>query len=137
MLRAADELHIDSFISDATWKTLSARYDIKQMVDTIDTVGALTMHAGVMNSLGVQVEADVEGPAAAACRSAWRRSGPTSGWRARRPDPAGERHRGRTWRRCERVPHVQPQSAGGPRARRDEHAGQQPNACSRNNASCC
>ena len=60
VLRAADELHIDSFISDATWKTLSARYDVNQMVDTIDTVGALTMHAGVMNTAGVQVEADVK-----------------------------------------------------------------------------
>jgi len=60
LLRAADELHIDSFISDATWKTLSARYDVNQMVDTIDTVGALTMHAGVMNSVGVQVEGDVK-----------------------------------------------------------------------------
>ncbi len=59
VLRAADELHIDSFISDATWQALSARYDINQLVDVIDTVGALTMHAGVMNSVGVEVEADV------------------------------------------------------------------------------
>jgi alkylhydroperoxidase family enzyme len=60
LLRAADELHIDSFISDATWTTLSARYDVNQMIDTIDTVGALTMHAGVMNSAGVQVEGAVK-----------------------------------------------------------------------------
>lgn len=60
VLRAADELHIDSFISDATWAALSSRYDVNQMVDTIDTVGTLTMHAGMMNSVGVQLEADVK-----------------------------------------------------------------------------
>ena len=58
LLRAADELHVDSFISDATWKTLSERYDVKQLIDTIDTVGALTLHAGMVNSLGVQIEPD-------------------------------------------------------------------------------
>jgi alkylhydroperoxidase family enzyme len=60
VLRAADELHIDSIISDATWKTLSSRYDIKQLIDTIDTVGGLTMHAGVINSLGIELEPDVK-----------------------------------------------------------------------------
>jgi len=60
LLRAADELHIDSIISDATWATLSARYDIPQLIDTIDTVGGLTMHAGVINSLGIEIEADVK-----------------------------------------------------------------------------
>jgi len=56
VIRAADELHIDSFISDATWQTLATRYDVKQLIDTIDTGGALTMHAGIINSLGVQIE---------------------------------------------------------------------------------
>ena len=37
LLRAADELHVDSFIADATWKTLSARYDVPQLIDAIDT----------------------------------------------------------------------------------------------------
>jgi len=60
LVRAADELHIDSIISDATWATLSARYDIPQLIDTIDTVGGLTMHAGVINSMGIEIEADVK-----------------------------------------------------------------------------
>jgi len=59
VIRAADELHIDSFISDATWQTLATRYDVKQLIDTIDTGGALTMHAGIINSLGVQIEPNV------------------------------------------------------------------------------
>lgn len=56
LLRAADELHIDSFISDATWQALSARYTLPQMIDTIDTIGETTMYAGVFNSLGLQIE---------------------------------------------------------------------------------
>lgn len=61
LLRAADEMHIDSFISDATWAGLAERYDIAQMIDTIDTAGALTMHAGAANSLGVPIEPGVAG----------------------------------------------------------------------------
>lgn len=59
LLRAADELLVDSIISDSTWKALSARYDVPQMIDTIDTVAETTMYAGVFNSLGVQLEAGV------------------------------------------------------------------------------
>jgi alkylhydroperoxidase family enzyme len=56
LLRAADELHVDSFVSDATWQALSARYNTDQLVDLVDTVGTLTMHAGAFNSLGVEIE---------------------------------------------------------------------------------
>jgi len=59
VLRAADELHTDSFVSDATWKALSARYNTNQTVDLVDTVGTLTMQAGAINSLGVEIEANV------------------------------------------------------------------------------
>jgi alkylhydroperoxidase family enzyme len=66
LLLAADELHIDAFISDTAWKRLTgasdsdvglpARYDINQMIDLVDTVGAYTLHAGILNSIGVQLE---------------------------------------------------------------------------------
>jgi 4-carboxymuconolactone decarboxylase len=56
LLRAADELHVDSFVSDATWRALSARYDTNQLVDLVDTAGAITMHAGAFNSMGVEIE---------------------------------------------------------------------------------
>jgi len=59
VLRAADELHVDSFVSDATWKALSARYDTNQLVDLVDGVGVFTLHAGAINSLGVEIEPDV------------------------------------------------------------------------------
>jgi alkylhydroperoxidase family enzyme len=58
LLRAADELHVDSFISDPTWSALSARYDMNQMIDLMYGVGDLTMHAGVFNSIGVEIESD-------------------------------------------------------------------------------
>ena len=57
LLRAADELHVDSFVSDATWQALSARYNTNQLVDVVDTVGTLTMQAGAINSLAVEIEA--------------------------------------------------------------------------------
>ena len=57
LLRAADELHRDQFVSDATWKTLSERYNEKQLLDTLFTVGDYTMVAMYLNSVGAQLEA--------------------------------------------------------------------------------
>jgi len=56
VLRAADELHVDSFVSDATWGSLAARYDTNQLIDLVYGAGDVTMHAGAINSLGVQIE---------------------------------------------------------------------------------
>jgi alkylhydroperoxidase family enzyme len=59
LLRAADELHVDSFVTDATWATLAAEYDTNQLIDLIYGVGEQTMHAGALNTLGVAIESDV------------------------------------------------------------------------------
>lgn len=59
VIRAADELVVDAFISDATWNALDAEYDLPALIDTIDTVGALTMHAGFARTLGVGIEPSV------------------------------------------------------------------------------
>jgi 4-carboxymuconolactone decarboxylase len=56
LLRAADELVQDKFISDATWSALRAQYDEKQVVDLIFTVGQYTLVSMALNSLGVQIE---------------------------------------------------------------------------------
>ena len=56
LLRAADELIDDHVVSDATWATLTQRYDVRQMLDAMFTVGQYAMLAGALNSLGVQVE---------------------------------------------------------------------------------
>jgi alkylhydroperoxidase family enzyme len=59
VIRAADEQVVDAFISDATWNALDVEYDIPQLIDTIDTVGALTMHAAAANTLGFEIEPGV------------------------------------------------------------------------------
>jgi alkylhydroperoxidase family enzyme len=56
LLRAADELYHDAILSDATWNTLTQRYDEKQMMDVIFTVGQYNMVSWVLNSFGVQLE---------------------------------------------------------------------------------
>jgi alkylhydroperoxidase family enzyme len=56
ILKATDELHEDSFISDATWTQLGQHYDDKQKVDLIFAVGQYTMVSMALNSLGVQIE---------------------------------------------------------------------------------
>jgi alkylhydroperoxidase family enzyme len=61
LLRAADELHRDSRIGDATWRALSARYDTKQMIDLIFAVGQYTLVSMALNSLGVQLDEGVPG----------------------------------------------------------------------------
>jgi alkylhydroperoxidase family enzyme len=61
LLRAADELHQDDIISDITWNALSQRYDEKQMIDVIFTVGQYNLVSWTLNSLGVQLEEGVPG----------------------------------------------------------------------------
>ncbi|MCH8813978.1 MAG: carboxymuconolactone decarboxylase family protein [Chloroflexi bacterium] len=61
LLRAADELHNDSFISDATWNALSGRYDTQQMIDLIFVVGQYHTVSMALNSLGVQLDDGIEG----------------------------------------------------------------------------
>ncbi|HZP40821.1 MAG TPA: carboxymuconolactone decarboxylase family protein [Candidatus Binatia bacterium] len=61
LLRAADELHGEACISDATWKALAARYDAKQLVEVPMLVGQYHMVAFALNSLGVQREPGVDG----------------------------------------------------------------------------
>ena len=61
LIRAADELHHEAIISDATWVTLSEHYDELQLMDVIFTVGQYNLVSWVINSLGVQLEEGVPG----------------------------------------------------------------------------
>jgi 4-carboxymuconolactone decarboxylase len=56
LLTAADQLHDQSRISDATWAALAARYDEKQLIELPILVGQYHLVAFALNSLGVQVE---------------------------------------------------------------------------------
>ena len=61
LIRAADELYHDAIISDATWKTLSNRYDEKQLMDVVFTVGQYNLVSWALNSFGVQLDEGVPG----------------------------------------------------------------------------
>ena len=56
LLRAADELHDDSFISDVTWAALARRYGVHELMDATFTVAEMTMLAGVANSVRLNPE---------------------------------------------------------------------------------
>ncbi len=58
LIVAVDELHQDSFISNATWTALSTRYSTVQMIDLVFTVGQYTMVSMALNSFGVQLEGE-------------------------------------------------------------------------------
>ena len=61
LLRAADELHADAFISDKTWAALSERYTTQQLMDVVFTVGQYNMVSMALNSFGVQLDNGVAG----------------------------------------------------------------------------
>ncbi|MBW2281351.1 MAG: carboxymuconolactone decarboxylase family protein [Deltaproteobacteria bacterium] len=56
LLRAADELRGDAFMSDETWAALSKVYDTQQMMDLVFTVGQYNLVSMALNTLGVQLE---------------------------------------------------------------------------------
>src|SRR5258708_6301424 len=61
LLRAADELHTDACISDATWRVLAAHLDERQLIEVPMLIGHYHLVAFTLNSLGVQREPGVPG----------------------------------------------------------------------------
>lgn len=61
LLRAADELHDDACISDATWAALAERYDERQLIEVPMVVGHYHLVSFTLNSLGVPLEDGAEG----------------------------------------------------------------------------
>lgn len=61
LLRAADELHRDARIGDATWAVLAARWSAAQLIELCMLVGQYHLVAFTLNSLGVSREDGVEG----------------------------------------------------------------------------
>jgi alkylhydroperoxidase family enzyme len=59
LLRAADELHAEQDLSDATWAALRERYDDAQLLEIPFVVGQYTMLSMVANATGVPVEEDL------------------------------------------------------------------------------
>ena len=56
LLRAADELYRDSFVSDRTWTELSARFDQTMMINALITASNYRMVSMALNALGVQLD---------------------------------------------------------------------------------
>jgi 4-carboxymuconolactone decarboxylase len=61
LLRATDELHDHSRISDSTWSVLADRYDERQLIELPMLVGQYHLVAFTLNSLGVEREPGVPG----------------------------------------------------------------------------
>ena len=56
VLQAVDEIHADRFVSDATWQGLAKTYKPDVMLELMMLIGHYEMLAGVLNSVGVELE---------------------------------------------------------------------------------
>lgn len=61
LVRAVDELHEESRLSDSTWAELADRYDDQQLIEVTMLVGQYHLVAFALNSLGVQLEDGLDG----------------------------------------------------------------------------
>jgi alkylhydroperoxidase family enzyme len=56
LIRAADELVGDHFVSDSTWSELTRHFDQKACMDVVFTVGQYTQVSMFLNTFGVQLD---------------------------------------------------------------------------------
>jgi 4-carboxymuconolactone decarboxylase len=56
LLQAADDLYENSVVSDETWKQLSERYTVEQMMDAVFTIGQYNLVSWALNSFGVPLD---------------------------------------------------------------------------------
>ena len=61
LVRAVDELHGDAEISDRTWAELAARYDTKQLMDVVFTVGQYNLVSMALKTFRVPMDDGIEG----------------------------------------------------------------------------
>jgi alkylhydroperoxidase family enzyme len=60
LMRAVDQLHDDSRISDSTWEALAGEYDETQLIELTMLIGQYHMVAFALNSLGVELDEGLE-----------------------------------------------------------------------------
>jgi alkylhydroperoxidase family enzyme len=60
LLRAVDELHESSKLSDSTWATLAETYDERQLIEATVLVGQYHLVAFALNSFGVELDDGLE-----------------------------------------------------------------------------
>ena len=56
LIRAADDLHADQFITEPTWAELRRHYSEKQCMDVVFTAGQYTQVSMMLNTFGVQLD---------------------------------------------------------------------------------
>ena len=61
LFKAAEELHTDAHISDATWAGLAERLSTEQLMDLVFTVGQYSLVSMALNSFGVQPDPGLPG----------------------------------------------------------------------------
>jgi 4-carboxymuconolactone decarboxylase len=61
LVKATDQLRANSFIDDKVWAVLKSRYDDKQLMDVIVTVGQYNLISWYLNTLGTPLEDGVVG----------------------------------------------------------------------------
>ncbi len=61
LIDAADELHDDQCIGDATWAALSETWNEQQLLDLVFTVGQYTLVSMALNTCGVQLDDGIPG----------------------------------------------------------------------------
>jgi len=61
LLRAADELHSDQSLTDATYAALAQRYDVQNLLDLVFTVGQYHVVSMALNAFRVDREDGVTG----------------------------------------------------------------------------
>jgi 4-carboxymuconolactone decarboxylase len=60
LLTMVDEIRYEARISDATWKALRGKYSEQQMIEAMYTAAHYQIVSMALNSLGVQLDADLE-----------------------------------------------------------------------------
>jgi alkylhydroperoxidase family enzyme len=56
LLRAADDLHREQFITEPVWTELTRHFEERQRMDMVFTVGQYTQVSMLLNSFGVQLD---------------------------------------------------------------------------------
>ena len=56
LIRMADELHADQFVTDPTWAELAAHFTPKPCMDAVFTAGQYTQVSMFLNTFGVQLD---------------------------------------------------------------------------------
>jgi 4-carboxymuconolactone decarboxylase len=56
LIQAADDLREKSVVAEETWKQLSERYSIEQMMDAVFTIGQYNLVSWALNSFGVPLD---------------------------------------------------------------------------------